>query len=248
MEEIVLAQQFAGPPKSGNGGYVCGILARRVKGLATAVLRAPAMIGETLRFSTFGDGVRLETLEGDLVGEARPADETIPTPPPPPSYEAAVRAGAGFPGLARPFHPICFCCGDRLEEGYGLRVFTGQVEGAQPGHVAGPWTPNPVFADAEGLTPVEVIWAALDCPGSVSWVVTEGGGGLLGTMTCEILRRPAAGEPCIVTAWPIEQFGRRRLSGTALWSKDGELLARSAQVWIGRAPVAAPANAAAVAG
>jgi len=130
-----------------------------------------------------------------------------------------------------------------LGEGYGLRVFTGQVERAAAGHVAGPWTPNAVFADADGLTPAEVIWAALDCPGSVAWVVTEGGGGLLGTMTCEILRRPAVGEACIVTAWPIEQLGRRRMSGTALFTASGELLARSHQVWIGRAPVSVAAEA-----
>ena len=34
------------------------------------------------------------------------------------------------------------------------------------------------FGDAEGLAPIEVGWAALDCPGSVSWVVSGAGGGL----------------------------------------------------------------------
>ena len=69
------------------------------------------------------------------------------------------------------FHPICFTCGDKLDEGFGLRVFVGQLKGAADGVVAGPWTPNPVFADDEGLIPAEVVWAALDCPGSVAWVV-----------------------------------------------------------------------------
>ncbi|HWA63878.1 MAG TPA: hypothetical protein VG939_21060 [Caulobacteraceae bacterium] len=236
MSEIVLAQQFAGPPKSGNGGYVCGLLARGLKGPVTAVLRAPAFIGAPLKLTQFGDGLRLETPEGDLVGEGRPADAEIPTPPAPPSWAAAEAAAKGFPGLHRPFHPVCFCCGDQMAEGYGLRVFTGQVEGAPAGHVAGTWIPHEAFADADGLVPLEVVWAALDCPGSVAWVVTEGGGGLLGTMTCEVLRRPHVGERLIVTAWPIEQQGRRRLSGTALFTETGELLARSHQVWIGRAP------------
>ena len=237
--EIVIAQQFCGPPNSGNGGYVGGILARAVGGVATAVLRAPPPLNTPLFLRTFGDGVRLENADGDLIGEGRPGDASdLPAPPAPPTLAEATAASAGFPGLHRPFHPICFSCGDKLDEGYGLRVFTGQVEGRDPGLVAGPWTAHAAFADPEGLAPVEVVWAALDCAGSVAWVVTEGGGGLLGTMTCEIVRRPAAGEACIVVAWPIEQQGRRRISGTALYTAQGELLARSHQVWIGRPPVA----------
>ena len=100
--------------------------------------------------------------------------------------------------------------------------------------MAGPWTPHANFADVNGLASVEAVWAALDCPGSVAWVVQGGGGGLLGTMTCEILRRPNVGETCIVLAWPIDASGRKRVAGTALFSSKGELMARSRQIWIGR--------------
>jgi hypothetical protein len=239
MTEIVITQQFCGPPNSGNGGYVSGLLAKPFAGVATAVLRAPPPLNTPLFLKAFGDDVRMENADGDLIGEGRPGDASdIPAPPPPPTMAQAIAAAQGVPGLHRPFHPICFSCGDKLDEGFGLRVFTGQVAGREPGFVAGPWTPNAVFADDAGLIPVEVVWAALDCAGSVAWVVTEGGGGLLGTMTCEILRRPAAEEACMVVAWPIEQQGRRRISGTALFTAEGELLARSHQVWIGRPPVA----------
>jgi len=115
----------------------------------------------------------------------------------------------------------------------GLRVFAGQIEGAPEGHLACTWIPHANFADTEGLTPVEVIWAALDCPGFFAWVVREGRhGALLGTMTGEVLRRPRAGEPCIVTAWPLERSGRKETAGVALFSAEGELLARAHQVWI----------------
>ena len=57
-------------------------------------------------------------------------------------------------------------------------------------------------------------------------------------MTCEVLRRPRADEACIVTAWPIERSGRKMTSGAALFTAASELLAKSHQVWIGRAPVA----------
>ena len=242
MQEIVIAQQFRGPPNSGNGGYVCGLMGALIDGPSTAVLRAPPPLDIPLVLERDGERVRILSTQGDLIGEARPAgDDPLATPPAPPSYAQAIAAGPGFPGLARPFHPVCFTCGDQLDEGFGLRVFVGQTDGAPEGHVSGPWTPHAAFVDSEGLATPEVVWAALDCPGSVSWVVMQGGGGLLGTMTCEILRRPRLDEPCMVTAWPIEQSGRKRLSGTALFTADGELLARSQQVWIGRPPVQAAA-------
>jgi hypothetical protein len=57
-------------------------------------------------------------------------------------------------------------------------------------------------------------------------------------MTGALVRRPAAGETCIVLAWPIERSGRKKISGAALFTAGGELLAKSHQVWIGRAPIA----------
>ena len=235
---ISVPAQFRGPPNSVNGGYACGVMARLIDGPFTAVLRAPPPLDTPTVLVREGETVRWERESGEPIGEARPVEAAIPAPPPAPSLPAAIAAAPGFPGLSRPFHPICFCCGDRVEEGVGLRVFAGQVAGAEPGVVAGPWTPNPVFADAGGLIPAEVVWAALDCPGSVSWVVTVGSGGMLGTMSGELVRRPRAGERCIVLGWPVERNGRKLVSGTALYSADGELMAKSRQIWIGRTQAA----------
>jgi hypothetical protein len=236
---ISVAAQFRGPPNSVNGGYACGVMGRLIDGPFTAVLRAPPPLDTPMTLIQDDGAIRLESESGVLIGEARPADAAVlPAPPLTPTLAAASAAARGFPGHRRPFHPICFTCGDQLEEGVGLRVFAGQLADAAEGVVAGPWTPHAAFADAEGLAPAEVVWAALDCPGSVSWVVSGAGGGLLGTMTGELIRRPAAGAPCSVLAWPLERSGRKLISGTALFSHDGELLARSHQVWIGRAPVA----------
>jgi hypothetical protein len=73
-------------------------------------------------------------------------------------------------------------------------------------------------------------------------------GALLGTMTGEVIRRPKAGETCIVLAWPIVREGRKETAGVALYSAEGELLARGHQVWITMGPppqAAVPAPAAA---
>jgi hypothetical protein len=245
LAKIVIAQQFCGPPNSGNGGYVCGVLARDIEGPATSVLRARVPLDVDLHLN-LTDGVMLMTdAEGGLVGKGEGADRgLLPTPPAPPSLEAARAAGERCLGLEQRIHPICFTCGPGRQEGDGLRVFAGQVEGAFDGHVACVWTPDPAFADAEGLVPTEVIWAALDCPGFFAWVVKEGRhGALLGTMTGEVLHRPRAGKPCIVTAWPLIREGRKETAGVALFSAEGELLARGHQVWIVSAPPQAAAAA-----
>lgn len=236
MAKIVIARQFCGPPDSGNGGYVCGVLAKDIDGPATAVLRARVPLDVDLELALLDGAVVMTDAEGTLIGRGDAADLELEVPPPPP-LEAARRAMASYIAPQQRVHPICFTCGVEREDGDGLRVFAGQVEGAPAGHVACVWTPHAAFADADGLVPSEVVWAALDCPGVFAWLVREGRhGALLGTMTGEVIRRPRAGEPCIVTAWPLVREGRKETAGVALFSADGELMARGHQVWIVMGP------------
>ena len=41
MLTMTIPRRFCGPPNSGNGGYVCGTLARCIPGAAEVTLRAP---------------------------------------------------------------------------------------------------------------------------------------------------------------------------------------------------------------
>ncbi|MCJ9705122.1 hypothetical protein MOV74_28970, partial [Bradyrhizobium sp. SHOUNA76] len=41
MTPIIIDKRYCGPPNSGNGGYVCGRLARHIPGGAEITLRAP---------------------------------------------------------------------------------------------------------------------------------------------------------------------------------------------------------------
>jgi len=238
MSEVVVARQFCGPPNSGNGGYVSGLLAQSIEGAATAVLRAIIPLDTPLTLTGDAAAATLSGQDGALIGEAKasPAD-TLPTPPAPPTFEQAQAAGKRYFAFSQRFHPICFTCGPERAEGDGARVFVGPIEGAPAGHVAGVWSAAPGFCGPDGLARPEIVWAALDCPGSIAWVELKGqGGGLLGTMTAEILRRPAQDEPVIITAWPIDQDGRKQFAGVAMFSRDGELMARAHQVWISMKP------------
>jgi hypothetical protein len=55
-------------------------------------------------------------------------------------------------------------------------------------------------------------------------------------MTGQVLKAPKAGEPHIVTAWPLGIEGRKHYAGVALFTAEGELLARGHQIWIGFDP------------
>ena len=239
----MIGRQFRGPPNSGNGGYVCGVLAKGLDGPVTAMLRAPPPLDVDLHLDV-RDGATVLTGEaGLLIGQAGPATQALPEPPPSPGLQAARDAGAHSLAFEREVHPPCFTCGVTRED--GLRVLPGQVAGAAPGVVACVWTPDAAFADGDGVVGSEIVWAALDCPGIFAWIETEGRpGGLLGTMTGEVTAPVRAGEDYVVLAWPIEASGRKKVSGVALYDGQGRVMARGHQVWItlNRAP-APPAAA-----
>lgn len=229
----MINRQFRGPPNSGNGGYVCGVLARGIEGPATAMIRAPVPLDTDLMFDAGEAGNRLLADDGVVIGQGAVATQQIPGPPVIPTLAAARAASAGYYGHANRVHPPCFTCSNEREEGDGLRVFPGQLADAEPGVLACVWRPHAAFADANGLIPPEVVWAALDCPGFFAWIEKAGRhGALLGTMTGEVLLPPRAGDDYIVVAWPIEREGRKETAGVALVDPAGRVMARAHQVWI----------------
>ena len=44
LEELTIPRRFCGPTMSGNGGYVCGRVARHIEGPATVRLMSPPPI------------------------------------------------------------------------------------------------------------------------------------------------------------------------------------------------------------
>lgn len=237
LSKIIIGRQFRGPPNSGNGGYVCGVLARGLDGPVTAMIRAPVPLDTELTFETGPGGNRMLGEDGTLIGQGAVALEFIADPPVVPTLAAARVASAGYYGHANRVHPPCFTCSSEREDGDGLRIFPGQLEGAEKGYIACTWTPHTSFADADGAITPEVVWAALDCPGFFAWIEKEGRhGALLGTMTGEILELPRAGETYVVVAWPIVRDGRKETAGVALLDASGRVMARAHQVWIIMAP------------
>lgn len=228
MDQIIIASRYCGPPRSGNGGYACGVLGHRFDGPICVRLHAPPPLERALQLSEQDELLRL--LDGDtLVAQARPAELDL-TPPAPPSLDAAHAASLDYIGFRSHPFPTCFVCGPQRAEGDGLRIFPGRVG---DGHVAAPWTPAANLGDAQGRVHPEFLWSALDCTGFFAFApLPDGAPALLGELTARIERLPHIEEPCIATGWQLGSEGRKRFAGSAVFSASGELLAVARATWI----------------
>src|SRR4051812_50117093 len=74
MTSIIIDKRYCGPPNSGNGGYVCGRLARHIPGGAEVTLRAPPPLDKRLDVvATDDDGIWDLRDGATVVASARPA-------------------------------------------------------------------------------------------------------------------------------------------------------------------------------
>lgn len=239
MTSIIIDKRYCGPPNSGNGGYVCGRLARQIPGGAEVTLRAPPPLDKPLDAVATGDGT-WELRDGaSVVATGRAASvelarlETA-------SFEEACAAELLTP--VKPHeHPLptCFVCGPARAKGDGLRIFAGPLgRHSQNAVLAASWTPDPTLAADDGLVANEFLWSALDCPTGYACNYNRESDSfdkaplLLGRMSARIEARPRPGERCIITAWPTGRDGRKRTAEAAAHDEAGKLLAVARATWI----------------
>jgi hypothetical protein len=234
---VTVAPRFCGPPDSGNGGYVCGLVAGHLDGPAEVTLRRPPPLGKLLTLHRAGPG-RLQVLDGhSLIAEATglPADTRFELPAPV-SAPLARAAGARSPLRQHPeLHPFptCFVCGPQRAPGDGLRICVGPVPGT--GLSADVWHPDEQLADATGEVRPEFLWAALDCPGGMAALLRDAPDGamyLLGRLAARQLGPVRAGQPHVVVGWRLAAQGRKVLAGSALFTAAGQPVAAARATWI----------------
>jgi hypothetical protein len=228
LETITIDPRFNGPPGSGNGGYVCGVLARHIAGPSEITLRAPPPLGVALGLVRTDDGVALRDGER-TIAEARPKPLHLDVPSAP-SLTQARAAEARYIGHHDHRYPTCFVCGGGRDPQDGLALFTGPVEGRAL--VAASWTPGADLGDDNGVLREEFIHAALDCPSY--WALPHAGKpALLARMAASIdAPPPRVGAPLIVAAWALSSDGRKHRGASALYTGDGALIARAEALWI----------------
>ncbi len=230
-DAVVIPKRFNGPPKSGHGGYVAGIVAELIGSPAEVTLRKPPPLDVPLSVVRVSDGIALCDSDGEKIatGTRVALDLDIPEPP---DLDAAVRARAASSRLKKgaPF-PTCVACGPERAAGDGLRIFAGPVEGRDL--VAAPWSPDPSLVEDDGRVAERFLWAALDCP---SYGALELGHGppraLLGQICGSVTRPLKAGEDATIIAWQLGANGRKFYSASALFSQGGDLCAYARMTWI----------------
>jgi hypothetical protein len=229
---MVIDGRYCGPPDSGNGGYVCGLVAGILGGPAEVTLRRPPPIGRPLRVRG-GPERAVALLDRDeVVAEGIAARPEARLPDLVTEQEAA-EAARRYPGLSLHPFPTCFVCGPQRAEGDGLRIFTGPVTGREL--VAAPWTPDTTLAGEDGLVGTEFVWAALDCPGAFANGFPEISM-VLGRLSAEVVRPVKPGQSCVVLGWSEGSERRKHFAGTAILGDKGELLAIARATWISLAP------------
>jgi hypothetical protein len=235
---LVIDPRFCGPPETGNGGYVAGLLARSLPGPVEVTLRAPAPVGQALEIVPVEDAVELRDA-GALLASARSAPLELATPDPPGFEESLAIAGRCRAFKTHPF-PRCFVCGPERPAGDGMRVFPGWLADRQLAAAA--WIPDASLCDEAGDVRPEFVWAALDCPSAFPLLEDPEAQKLeplvLGRLAAQLERPARVGERLVLSAWTIELGERKGLAGSALHDESGARLARARATWISlaRAP------------
>jgi hypothetical protein len=240
MNHLVIEKRFCGPPKSGNGGYVCGLLAAHIDGSAEVTLLAPPPLGQRLNVLSREHGVELRK-DGTTLAIARAVHIDVPEIPIVDFCEAQDAVRRSRYDQSRHPLPMCFVCGPARMDGDGLRIIPAAVPSC-PDHKMGtlvaPWAPYANLASEDGTIAGEFIWAALDCPTGFAAVgarhlgMTGDETILLGRMSARIERRPRPGDRCIIVAWPTGRDGRKLLANSALLNSEGDILAVARAIWL----------------
>ncbi|MGW4770334.1 hypothetical protein ACWEO2_20095 [Nocardia sp. NPDC004278] len=216
---VLIPSRFNGPPDSGNGGYVGGLLAERAgnaadDGAVTVILRSPPPLETPLWIR---DGKLLD--DETVVAEIRSGEFERDAPQ---RVEYADAAAASGSYQSNDMFASCFVCGSGRAD--GLRIEAGVVG---EDRVAAPWTPD----DSLPMGPA-VLWAAMDCPGGWSLPEMFDRPALLGCMTAAVHDLPEIGEPCVVVGQSHGEQGRKSFASTAVYGSDNRLLGRAEQIWI----------------
>ena len=228
-DEVEIHRRFRGPPTSGNGGYVAGVVAEWIDGPAQVDLLAPIPLevplhrrrddAEVMLFDANKNYARARALDD-------PLDFELPAPPSEKELEAAAMS---FPGPSG--HPIpgCFVCGTERQPGDGLCIYPG--ESPHRDVAVAEWTPGEELADEHGHLAERFLWAALDCP-SYFGLCEPRPLALLARLAASIERQVLPGERLSITAWELSREGRKHYSATVIHDEAGEVVAVARALWV----------------
>jgi hypothetical protein len=234
-ETVVIDPRFCGPPGTGNGGYVAGLMAARLGGAGEITLRRPPPVAVPLEITTGAEPSVSLASGPDLIADGVPGRPEMELPAALSVAEARA-AGARCRLRAHPGehpYPGCFVCGPDREPGDGLGIMVGPV--ADRDLAADVWIPDAGLAGPGGEVGPEFLWAALDCSGGMGAIGNAFQAGppwVLGRYAAAQAGPVRAGEPHVVMGWRLSQEGRKMLAGSAVFTAAGELAGLARATWI----------------
>lgn len=234
MKEVIdfrtIESKYNGPPGSGNGGYVAGLLASYHDVSCVRVrLHKPPPLETQMGIVRDGDRLWLEHQE-EIVAQSVESSLDLEVPSIP-SYALAKEASQSYPGFERHAFPYCYVCGPKRKESDGLRLFTGL--GSTGDYVAAPFYTFDELYNADGQMTIETVYAALDCPGAYAITqIDEEKVLVLGEILVDIIEPIHKGDKLIVMGWHLGKDRKKNFSGTAIINQAGDIKAKAKATWI----------------
>ena len=208
------------------------MVASLLPGACECTLRKPIPLERDLQGEVADHGARL--LDGtDVVIEAVrtkiPAVERSLI-----TFEQAQLAAAQSPAFSKHPFPTCFTCGPQREQGDGLRIFPGPLEGGKESSslFAATWIPDPSLTAGGVVVRPEFVWAAMDCPTGFAAGFPWRGTLVTGRLAVEQVAPVYPLRPYVVMSWPTANEGRKFHAQAALYGPDGQVCANARATWI----------------
>ncbi|TGM34002.1 hypothetical protein EHQ92_17870 [Leptospira biflexa] len=241
LESTEINEKYCGPPMSGNGGYIAGIIANQIQNNAAVVkIKAPAPLNQTLFFSNDFESSRIKLIIKEsniLIAEGQEDKDFYLDVP---EFNAKsieeirnpIQAYLGF--KKHPFS-TCFVCGTERKAKDGMRIFPAKIsDQSKFNHLHGSfWNPWKELGDSRGKIFNEIVWAALDCPGGFAVSFLDPRMIVLVKLRARLMNSVFADTTYAIQAWEISRNRRQRIAGTAIYQLgDFKCVAYSEAIWM----------------
>jgi len=233
-QTLVIAQRFNGPPGSAHGGLACGLFATRAAQMMGGVqpnavtLHRPPPLDVSLRVHRAGR--RVQVWDRDfLVASVSRSDEhirTIPFCPP----DVIADAEHGYVSAHQHPFPACFACGPLRAGADGLGLAPGPLPG-RTGATGCFWVPDASLGAGAGQQlPLELAWAAMDCPGGWTADLSQTPM-VLSRFTTALASPPVPGMTYVIVGERDGDDGHILTATTTLYRLDGTIAGKALARW-----------------
>ncbi len=231
---IVVDRRFRGSADSAQSGYAAGRAASFAEGIVEVRLHRPAPLEEDLLVEVDAEE-QVTVVDGsDIVMEVRPNAEILVEVPASSEVIDEIFARGPVAASQDDERPHCFGCSLQRQDGLGvatLPVGTTGIWGTT-------WTPDRSLPSTDEFINDEIVWAALDCPGSFAASDPSGrppgitGFPALKAMTVEIREKVRVGEQFAVLGWKLEHSDSTIGCGVAIVDRTHRVKAYAHLIYV----------------